>query len=85
MLFAVAPMACVGLLLGFCFVLQYFVSFLVLQSSPRERELLFLLFCCVRMLCHCFRSFTLPRFAVVRSVLCNCGISWPNALTFWNI
>ena len=30
-----------------CFVLQYFVSFLVLQSSCRGRENWLLYFCCV--------------------------------------
>ena len=32
-LFVVAPIVCVGFVLGPCFVLQYFVSLLVLQSS----------------------------------------------------
>ena len=37
-LFVVTPVACGGLLLGPCFVLEYFVSFLVLQSSHMGRR-----------------------------------------------
>ena len=34
-------------MLGLCFVLEYFVSFLVLQLSRWERESWLLYFCCV--------------------------------------
>ena len=43
----VASMVCWGLVLGPCFVLQYFVSFLVLQSSCWGLENWLLYFCCV--------------------------------------
>ena len=39
-LFAVAPIVCRFFVFGPCFVVQYFVSFLVLQSSQKERWLL---------------------------------------------
>ena len=34
--FAVAPIVCGRFVLGTCFILRYFVSFLVWQSSARE-------------------------------------------------
>ena len=37
-LLIVAPILCGGSVFGPCFVMQYLVSFLVLQSSSRERE-----------------------------------------------
>ena len=45
-LFIVARIVCGGSMLGLCFVLQYLVSFLVLQSSSWEKESRLLYFCC---------------------------------------
>ena len=44
-LFVVAPIVCVGFVLGPCFVMWFIVSFLVLPSSccQRKRELIALL------------------------------------------
>ena len=38
-LFVVSPIVCGGLALGLCSVYQYFMFFLVLQSSRRGREI----------------------------------------------
>ena len=46
LLFIIAPTVCGGFVLGPCFVVRYFVSFLVLQSSRWERESWLLYFYC---------------------------------------
>ena len=60
----------------------YFVSFLVLQLSRwGKRELVALLFCVLKAML--LLSFLLlPRGAMGWSVVCDCGISWSNHITF---
>ena len=58
-----------------CFVVQYFASFLVLQSSWWGRERWSLYFICLPGDCDCYCSVALPRGAVGLSAVCNCGIS----------
>ena len=48
---ALAPIVCGGFVLGSCFVVQYFVSFLVLQLSHCGRESWLLYFCGI-LNCH---------------------------------
>ena len=61
----------------FIVVLQDFVSFLVLQSSRRGREIWFLYFCfCSEFHVSVYRSLTLPRSAMGWSIEYDCGISW---------
>ena len=64
------------------FVVHYFVSFLVLQSSWRRRESWLLCFYCLTDVFYCKCSVTLPQGAVGLSAVCDCGISWSYSLTF---
>ena len=61
-------------MLGLCFALQYFVSFLVLQSLCGRESWLFY-FCCVLNVMSLL-LLTLPRGAMGWSVVCECGIPW---------
>ena len=77
MLFVVAPIVCWGLVLGllFCFavliVLEYIACCFTLIVL-----LMILTVGALWLLCRCYRSFTLPRGAIGRSVVhaCDCGI-----------
>ena len=64
-----------------CFVMQYFVSFLALQSScwGRERAASFTLivFLITR---DCYCSIAFPHGAVGWSAVHDCGISWSDSL-----
>ena len=75
-----APIVFVGFVLGPCFVLQYFVPFLVLLSSRGGRESWLLYFCCVLNVMVLLFSLNLPYDAMDWSVLCDCGISWSGTL-----
>ena len=73
LVFAVAPIVCEGLVLDPCFVLQYFVSFLVLQSSRwggGETELLY--FCCVLTVMLLLSLFDSSSWC--HGLVCDCGI-----------
>ena len=69
----VAPIVCGGLVLGTCFILQYFVLFL---RWGRKSWLLY--FCCV------LNVMVLPSFSnsFSRSVVCYCGNCWSYPFTF---
>ena len=54
-----------GFVFGPCFVMQYFVFFLVMQSSRCGRESWLLYFYVLWMSCGCYRSLPLPYGAVV--------------------
>ena len=85
---------CGGYVFGPCFVMDYVVSFLVLQSSWRERERAgcFPLIVCL-MPCDCWWvgrwcavcvlginwSYSLTLWGAV----CDCGIYWSYSLTLW--
>ena len=71
-------------MLGPCFVLQYFVSFLVLQSSRWGRESYLLYFCCVLIVMSLLSLFdsSSQRQWMVGSIVCDCGIFWSYSLTF---
>ena len=70
-LFIVAPIVVCGCP---CFVImQYFVSFLVLQSSH---------FGALLMSCGCYRSLPFARGAVSCPAVCDCGIYWSYSLPF---
>ena len=56
--------------------LQYFVPFLVLQSSRLGRESRLLYFFVFLMLCRCYCSLTFPHGAMGWSIVCYCGIYW---------
>ena len=47
-LLLIIPIICGGFVLDTCFVMQYFVSFIILQSSLWGRESWLCYFCCVR-------------------------------------
>ena len=65
-------------MLSLCFVLQNFVSFLVLHfTSQGKKELVALLLLCSE--CHVL---TLPHDAMSWSVVCACDIFWLYSLTF---
>ena len=70
--FVVAPIVCGGLVLGTCFVLQYFV---LLLCWGRESWLLY--FCCV------LNVMSLPSFfnSFLRFVVCDCGNCWSYSFT----
>ena len=63
-LFIVASVILWGFVFGPCFVMQYLVSYLVFQSSPRGRECWLLYFNCVlavvRLLVFCVSSLFCP-------------------------
>ena len=71
-----------GFVFDTCFVVQYFVSFLVLTSfcSGRESWLLYFNHVLLSYGCKCVMS--LSRGAVALSVTCNCAISWSYPLAF---
>ena len=73
-----------------CFVVGYFVSILVLQSSQWGRESWLLCFVCYLVSRDC--CVALPRNARGLSAVCDCGISWSHSLFFkslllayWNL
>ena len=74
-LFVVAPIVCMGLVSGLWFVLQYFVSLLVLQSSRLGRESGLLYLSCFLNVMSLVRSFPLSYGAMGWSVECDYGIS----------
>ena len=59
-------------MLGSSFVLQYFVSFLVLQSSRWRKESWLLNFCCVLNVMSLVSFF--DSFFGLKTVVCVCGI-----------
>ena len=58
------------------FVIQYFVSFLVFQSSRWGESVGCFTFIVFLVSCGCCCSLSLPHGAVVWSAACDCGISW---------
>ena len=65
-----------------CFVLLCVrPSFAIISLG--KRELVSLLFVVFWMSCRCYRFLTLSQGAMDWSVVCDCGISWSNSLTFW--
>ena len=58
-------------MLGSCFVLQYFVSFLVVQPSRWGRESWLLYVCCVLNVMSLLWILTLPRGAIGLFVVCD--------------
>ena len=62
-----------GVVLGLCLVLQYLVSFLVLEERAG----------CLLLLCSECHITVNPRGAMGWSVVCDCGSSWSNSLTFF--
>ena len=73
-LFCAIPIVCVFLCLDL--VVQYLMSFLVLQSSHSERERESLLF-----LFNCY-SISVHRSVLSWSAVCVCVVSWSYSLTF---
>ena len=78
LLFKAFPIVCL------CFVMHYFVSILVLQSSLRGREEKAGCFAIIVLQVYCCYKFAvaLPHGAVGWSAVCGCGISWSYSLTF---
>ena len=70
-------------MLGLCFVLQYVVSFLVLQPSHWGRESWLLYFCCVLKDMPLLSFFGSSWRCQGWSVVCDCVISWPYSLIFF--
>ena len=66
---------------GLCFIVQYLMLFLVLQSSRWGRELIVLLQLHL-MPCDCQCSVALPHGAMGWSAVCDGGISWSYPLIF---
>ena len=62
--------------------MQYYVSFLVLQSSCWGRDSWLLDFFVFLMSCVCYCSLSVPHSAVDWSAVCDCVISWPYSLNF---
>ena len=59
------------------------MSFLVVQSSGRERESWFLIFNCLLAVDASVMCILLHG-ALNWSAVCDCGVSWSNSLTFKN-
>ena len=78
---------CGGLVIGPCFVLQYFVSFLVLQLSLWEWASWPGCFTnkCVLNAMSLYSVLNLLRGVIGWSVVCECIISWSYSPTFWYI
>ena len=68
-----------------CFVVRYFMSILILQSSRwgRERAGCFGFFFVFLVSCDCCVS--LPHDATDLSAVCDCGISWSYSLTIFEL
>ena len=64
-----------------CFVVRYFMSLLVLQSSWWGRESWLLCLVCLPGVSYC--CVVLPRGAKGLSAACDCGISWSYSLTIF--
>ena len=70
-LFSGAPSVCVVFVLGSCFVMQYCVFFLILQSSRWRRESRLVYFCGILNVMFLLSFFALLRDAVGWSVVCD--------------
>ena len=85
MLFIVAPIVCGGYVLGPCFVIQYFVSFLFCNHLDGEEKAgcftltVFLVTCDSQ----CFVA--LPHGAVGSSAVCDCCITLSYSLAFYTV
>ena len=80
-LFNFASIVCGVIVLGLCLVMQYFVSFLVLQSSHWGRESWQHYFYCLLDSMWLLWFFaTLPCGAVGWSAVCDCALSWSYSL-----
>ena len=69
-------------MLGPCFVMQYFASFLVIQSSHRGRESWLLWLYCLLDVTSLLSVFAASSRRGQLFVVCECGISWSYSLAF---
>ena len=64
-----------GVCVCLCFVVNYFVSFLVCNHLEEEERAGCFAFIVLRMSCYCKCSVNLPHGTVGWSAVCNCDIS----------